>query len=226
MKTPLKIAGVLWDIDGTLVDSEPFHHGALVAACAEHGVDLSDLSAEAFIGVHIEDVFHALRDRLPAELAYEVWNGRIGAHYANGIESLLAQPGAVETIAALTQKGILQACVSNSGRAIVDANVKALGIAEHLRFTISLDDLKNGKPHPEAYTTGSERLGLAPRHVLAVEDSATGLRSARAAGCYAVAYWPFPERPVPDNMRRNADRVVRHLGDIPDVIERLAAPTA
>ncbi len=61
------IRAIAWDIDGTLIDSEPLHHEALVHASLQFGVDLRDLPSEAYQGVHIGDVWIALRDRLPQD---------------------------------------------------------------------------------------------------------------------------------------------------------------
>ena len=90
----------------------------------------------------------------------------------------------------LVARGVAQACVSNSGRRIVDANIKALGIGEMIAFSLSLDDVSSGKPDPEPYREAARRLGAAPQATVAVEDSGAGARSARAAGLYVVGYAP------------------------------------
>ena len=86
--------------------------------------------------------------------------------------------------------GVAQACVSNSGRAVVDANLDALGIRQTMAFSISLDDVSAGKPDPEPYREAARRFALPPAAVVAVEDSGAGARSARAAGLYVVGYAP------------------------------------
>ncbi len=90
----------------------------------------------------------------------------------------------------LAARGVAQACVSNSGRTIVDANIEALGIGKIIAFSISLDDVSSGKPDPEPYREAARRLGAEPQAVVAVEDSGAGARSARAAGLYVVGYAP------------------------------------
>jgi beta-phosphoglucomutase-like phosphatase (HAD superfamily) len=179
---------VAWDIDGTLVDSEPLHHRALVAASQGFGVDLSDLPDMAFRGVHMGDVWKLLQSRLPQGLAEQEWLDAINCHYIENRHSLQAVPGAVETIRMLADIGIPQVCVSNSCRPIVDANLDAMGISSCIRFSISLDDVAEGKPSPMPYRNAAERLGFSPASIVAVEDSLTGLVSARAAGLYAVLF--------------------------------------
>lgn len=179
---------VAWDIDGTLVDSEPLHHRALLAASKGFGVDLSDLPDMAFRGVHMGDVWKRLQALFPQGLAEQDWLDAINRHYIEHRHSLTTMPGAVETIRMLADLGIPQVCVSNSCRAVVDANLDAMGIASFIRFSISLDDVAEGKPSPIPYSMAAERLGLPTGSIVAIEDSFTGLASARAAGLYAVFY--------------------------------------
>lgn len=184
------IDAVAWDIDGTLIDSEPLHHQALLEASAGFGVDLEDLPPLGFRGVHMDEVWLLLRDRLPAALERAVWIEAIEDRYVETIGQLQPIEGATATLARLHRADVAQICVSNSSRRIVDANLMALGAAPYLRFSISLDDVANGKPDPEPYATAAARLGVAPSRLLAVEDSLSGLASARAAGLCTAAIAP------------------------------------
>lgn len=185
-----RFKAVAWDIDGTLIDSEPLHHRALLAACRSLGSDLSDLPEQAFRGIHMGDVWKLVSPRLAAGVAEAEWAALIDAHYVDNRASLIALPGAVATIRALEKLGVAQACVSNSSRSVVDANIAALGIADAIAFSLSLDDVDAGKPDPEPYRRACARLGLPPASVVAVEDSRSGALSARAAGLYVVGYTP------------------------------------
>ncbi len=69
----------------------------------------------------------------------------------------------IETMRELAERGVAQACVSNSGRTIVDANIKALGVGKLIAFSLSLDDVSSGKPDPEPYREAARRLGAASR---------------------------------------------------------------
>jgi HAD superfamily hydrolase (TIGR01509 family) len=181
---------VAWDIDGTLIDSELLHQQALIESSAAFGVDLSDLPDEAFRGVHAFDVWTALRPRFPPRAARQSWLAAIERFYIAQAQSLAPTPGAIEVIRALAKRGIPQACVSNSGRAIVEANLGALGIRQLMAFSISLDDVSEGKPSAEPFLEAARRFGLPVSTIVAVEDSAAGARSARAAGLHVVGYAP------------------------------------
>ncbi len=190
----MNIRAIAWDVDGTLVDSEPLHHRALLAGSALYGVDLSDLPDQAFRGVHMGNVWTILRPRLPAMLGEAEWLDAINRHYVAHRHELVAMPQAVATIRALAARGVPQVCVSNSARMIVDANLDALSVASDMAFSISLDDVEKGKPDPWPYAAACDRLGLPPASVLAVEDSRTGIASAVAAGlpCAALGFTSGP----------------------------------
>ncbi len=175
------IKAIAWDIDGTLVDSEPLHLFALKEVCLAHEVDVSDLDDTHFVGVHIGNVWRELQPRFPADLSFAAWSAQINRAFSNNADRLVEIEDAAAVVAALAEKGLRQVAVSNSNRAVVDANLSAIGVAEFMEFSLSLDDVCEGKPDPFPYRLACYRLGLDPSEVLAVEDSATGVASARAA---------------------------------------------
>lgn len=184
----MTIKAIAWDIDGTLVDSEPLHYRALLAGSAAVGADLGHVTEAEFRGVHMRDVWQSIRKFVPATVSFELWLDKIQDYYIEHSQQLIAIPGAVETIRAMAAQGLKQVCVSNSNRRIVDANVHALGIAPILEFSLSLDDVKKGKPDPEPYLAAAHMLGLAPQEVLVVEDSVTGATSGHLAGMVTFGY--------------------------------------
>lgn len=177
----MTLHAIAWDIDGTLVDSEPLHHRALVSVCARYGLRIAP-DDQSFVGVHMGNVWDRLHGRFQAPVNRDQWYREIRAYYAGHSDGLVPIPGAAETIRTFAEAGVSQICVSNSDRAVVDANLQRLGIADLLIGSISLDDVPAGKPDPAPYRMAVELLGLTPQHVLAVEDSETGARSARTAG--------------------------------------------
>lgn len=178
---------VAWDIDGTLVDSEPLHHAALMTVSARYGVPL-DSDDQRFVGVSMDQVWLALRDSYPVQLRESEWQQAITQAYLSRSSQLRAFPGALQAMAMLQQAGIPQCCASNSSRAIVAANLAVSGALPYLAFAISRDDVVHGKPDPAPYLEACRRLRLAPADVLVVEDSDTGIASARAAGCPVLRF--------------------------------------
>ena len=98
------LRAVAWDIDGTLIDSEGLHERSLIETSAAFGVDLSDLPDEAFRGVHMRDVWTALKPRFPRGLEGEDWIAAIERFYVARAPSLSPVPGALETVRALAAK--------------------------------------------------------------------------------------------------------------------------
>ncbi len=184
----MKFTAIAWDVDGTLVDSEPLHHRALLSVCYRFGLDLNHLPESRFCGVHIHDVWEALRADLPADLRREVWLTAIEDYYHDHCGELEAIPGGRETIRQLAAQGVKQACVSNSCRRIVESNLQALGVREWIDVVVTLDDVIHGKPAPEPYQHALKALGLPAAAVLAVEDSQTGMVSAQRAGMHVAFY--------------------------------------
>lgn len=175
------IKAVAWDIDGTLIDSEPVHHLALMDVSERYGLPIAADDAR-FIGVAMEDVWRVLSSNYPADLTCETWLGEIVDAYIERASELTAIPGACETVHALGQRGIAQCCVSNSVRRIVEANLAAVGLADVVSFAVAREDVEHGKPDPASYALAVRKLGLHPAQVLAVEDSPVGARAARVAG--------------------------------------------
>ncbi|MEO3429304.1 HAD family phosphatase [Pelagibius sp. CAU 1746] len=208
----MKIEAIAWDIDGTLIDSEPTHLKALIATCDGYGVDISDLPEDTFVGVSVHGVWEALVRRFPARLGRDEWIARINDHYRKLRRELRIQPFAVETILKARDLGLRQVAVSNSNRSVVDVNLEMLGASGIFDFSLSLDDVAKGKPDPTPYRLAANRLGLVPQQVVAVEDSETGLRSAAAAGCLAVAISADGVRLSP------ADRRITGLDELPEIL--------
>ncbi|MBK1663037.1 HAD family hydrolase [Rhodospirillum rubrum] len=214
--TPPK--AIAWDIDGTLIDSEPTHLRALITVSAAHGVDLTTGPADRFLGVHMADVWTLLRPQYTGGLTYERWLAEIIACYGDDRATLAPMPGALDTVAAFAAAGIPQACVSNSLREIVDANLAVLGIAPDLAFSLSFEDVPAGKPDPAPYRLAARRFGVDPASVWAIEDSLTGARSALDAGLTLFLLGDHPGRPIPPGAIR-----ISSVSEVLTAFQKLAA---
>ena len=182
----MSIRAVLWDIDGTLVNSEPLHLRALLATCTNHGVDITDLQADGFIGISLYGVWFAIQDRLPGRLTRDRWIQDVNEYYCAHAHELAAMPHALEVVKSLSRAGLDQVAVSNSNRCIVDANLDVTGLNWYMRFALSIDDVPAGKPDPTPYSMALDRLRVGPFQAVAIEDSPTGVASAKAAGLRVI----------------------------------------
>lgn len=180
---------VFWDMDGTLVDSEPLHEAALVAALRSVGIAPPVNLHERVLGIAAGPVYEMLRSEFGLDLPFDDWIVRKYDHYLPMAETLKPRPGAIEAFNALRALGVQQAVVSNSDRVIVDANLSAVGLIYPGMRTISRNDVREGKPRPEPFLRAAWLAGVDPADAVAVDDSVTGATSGLAAGMRTI-FWP------------------------------------
>lgn len=190
--SPVPSFAVAWDVDGTLVDSEPLHLQSLRRVCDAFSVDIDDFGAQPFVGVAIDEVWRLIGARFGPALGrdetgrHAAFRAAVAEHYLAGVDLLRPMPGALEALAHFEALGVPMCAVSNSDAAVVAANLSALDARELMRFAVTLDDVRRPKPDPEPYRLAAARLGLPAGAVLAIEDSLTGCESAFAAGLAVV----------------------------------------
>ena len=178
---------VLWDMDGTLVDTEPSWIAAEYALVAEHGGTWSDEHAHALDGNPLLVSGEYIRRHggvdLPVEVIVEQLVDRVVADVRRSVPW---RPGARELLLALRAEGVPCALVTMSWARLVDAVLAELP-GDTFAAVVAGDQVRHGKPHPEPYLTAAARLGVAPGECVAIEDSQTGVASAHAAGAAVVA---------------------------------------
>lgn len=184
---------VYWDMDGTLVDSEPLHDEALVSAMKSVGIAPPADLHERVLGIAAWPVYEMMRDEFGLKLPFDEWIRRKYDYYLSHAPRLKPRAGALEIFRDLQAKGVTQAIVSNSDRLIVDANLRAVGIVEAGFKTVSRNDVAEGKPHPEPFLRAAWLTGIDPADTFVMEDSVTGSRAGLAAGMKTI-FWP--ERPM------------------------------
>ncbi|WP_217571009.1 HAD family phosphatase [Mesorhizobium sp. GbtcB19] len=180
---------VFWDMDGTLVDSEPLHEAALAAALRSVGIAPPHDLHERVLGIAAWPVYEMLRDQFGLSLPFDDWIVRKYDHYLPMAETLKPRPGAIEVFNELRALGVEQAVVSNSDRLIVDANLNAVGLTYPGMLTVSRNDVIDGKPLPEPFLRAAYLAGVDPADAVAVDDSVTGAMAGLAAGMKTI-FWP------------------------------------
>jgi HAD superfamily hydrolase (TIGR01509 family) len=214
-----RLAAVLWDLDGTLVDTEPYWWQAEHELVGEHGGQWSDEHGKAIIGNDLRVSAAYIRERGGVRLEIdEIVDRLLGAVIARVRERVPWRPGALELLAGLRAAGTPCALVTMSYRVMADTVVGALP-AGSFQAVVTGDEVSRGKPHPEPYLTAARALGARPGDCLAIEDSPTGVASAEAAGVPVLAVQhliPIPAAP--------GRRVLHSLVDVtPEALADLAA---
>ena len=183
------LGAVLFDMDGTLVDSEKVWSIALNELATHLGGRLSAEARAAMIGTSMSESMTILHDDLgrpDLDVAASVgWlEDRMKVLFTAG---LVWQPGARELLDEVYAADIPMALVTATRRHLVDVALVTFG-AKFFDAVVAGDEVGNVKPHPEPYETAARLLGVAdPRRCVAIEDSPTGVTSARAAGCVVLA---------------------------------------
>ncbi len=196
------LKAVLWDMDGTLVDTEPYWIAAEMELVAAHGGHWTEADAMSLVGNALESTAAVLQNAGVALSTREIIDNLSNSVIAGIRRQLPWRPGARELLADLHASGVRCALVTMSERPMATEVVNALGKA-YFEFLITGEEVENGKPHPEPYLLAVERLrgsdpSLTLAHCAALEDSVPGVASAIASGVATIAIphaVPLPEDP-------------------------------
>ncbi|OXR42952.1 Phosphorylated carbohydrates phosphatase [Nocardia cerradoensis] len=182
----MTVAAVLWDMDGTLLDSEKLWDIGVRELAEELGGRMTDAIRHALIGADARNALRILFDGLGLELDPAAMLAA-GQWLERRVTELMAgpipwRPGAQDALATLRAAGLPAALVTNTKRSITELCLETLG--RHM-FDVSVcgDEVDNGKPAPDPYLRAARLLGVAPEDCVAVEDSPTGSAAGLAAGC-------------------------------------------
>lgn len=176
-------AAVLWDMDGTLVDTEPLWIRAEFALAESMGAQWTEEHSEHLIGQALLTSGEYIREHMGIDLTPHQIVDRLLSHVVDGMgDDVPWRPGALELLAELRADGVPCGLVTMSWQPLVAPVLRALPEGS-FATVVTGDIVSQGKPHPEPYLTAARNLGLAPEDCLAIEDSHTGASSAEAAGC-------------------------------------------
>ena len=195
-------AAVLWDLDGTIVDTEPLWMAAEHALAAEHGKIWTEEDGLALVGNSLLGSGHYIREKLELEMSAEDVVDYLVEQLASALsEHIEWRPGARELIGALDAAGVPQALVTMSYTSIAEPVAASLPF----KAVVTGDIVSRPKPHADPYLLAAELLGVDAQDCLAIEDSGTGATSANAAGCDVL--------------------VVPHFVNVPEAEKRVQVPT-
>ena len=182
------VRAVLWDLDGTLVDSEELHWLAWRDTMADEGISITHDQFLSSFGQRNDSIIPlwlgaaATSDRVRKIEAAKEERFR-GFVRDTGVSPL---PGALEWVNRLSERGWPQAVASSAPRANVDAVLEAMGTANSFQGIVAAEDVHHGKPDPEVFLVAASRLGVSPERCIVVEDAAAGLEGARRAGMRSI----------------------------------------
>lgn len=179
-----EIKGIIFDMDGVLVDSEPVIEAAARAGLAEFGVNALPEDFTPFVGTGEDSYIGGVAEKYGVPYRLEM-KTRVYRIYLEIVESELGLfVGVPELLEKLKRRGYRLALASSADRIKIDANLKAAGIGhDFFEVILSGDDVERKKPHPDIYLKACAELKLDPKKTLVVEDALNGVQAAAAAGC-------------------------------------------
>ena len=210
------LRAVLFDLDGTLADTERQNAEAVARVLERLGRPLSEEEREFVIGHGWHEIYHHLVMNGGVTVGYEDLMHAAGVERVHIVETegLDVLPGAVDTVRRFSER-FASAVVSGSSRAEVEAVLRALDVLKCFPWFLGAEDTARRKPFPDGYLLAATRLGVAPAECLVIEDSTAGIIAARAAGMKVIGVRAgnFAKQRQDD-----ADRVVDTLRDVTDAL--------
>jgi HAD superfamily hydrolase (TIGR01509 family) len=183
--TTLTPAAVLWDMDGTIVDTEPYWMDAETRLVEEYGGTWSHADALELVGNGLWHSARILQDHGVALTEDEIIDTLTSRVLQQIDVEVPWRPGARQLLAELRQAGVKTALVTMSMRRMAERVAQAIDFPA-FDAIVAGDDVTRSKPHPEPYLRGAELIGVAATDCVAIEDSAPGLASAVAAGATTI----------------------------------------
>ena len=207
------VAAVIFDMDGVLVDTEQVWDEVRERLVADWDGRSVPGAQRAMMGMSSGEWSRYMHDELglaasPAEINAEVVR-RMLERYRQELPLIDGAVEAVERLAAVFPLAV----ASSSNRPLIDTVLATAGITEHFATTVSSEEVARGKPSPDVYLEAARRLGTAPGQCAAIEDSASGIRAAHAAGMRVLAY-PNAHYPPSADALALADVVLGSLDEL------------
>jgi beta-phosphoglucomutase len=213
---PESLAGaVIWDVDGTLVDTAELHFRAWVDLCRDLGYDFTRADFAATFGRRNPEIIrHLFGDRFDAAAVDDLGHRKEELYKAAARQGVSLLPGARDLLEGLHAAGFRQAIGSSAPRGNVDLILEMTDSARFFDAISSAEDTQRGKPDPRVFLVAAEKLGVPPRHCVVMEDAVAGVEAARAGGMRCVGVTFVGHHPDEALRRAGADLVVKTLADV------------
>ncbi|MFG2470584.1 HAD family hydrolase [Streptomyces canus] len=182
---------VIFDLDGTLVDSEPNYYEASRRLLAEHGIAFTWQDNEQYVGISTWETLGGWQERYGITAPRLDLLGELNHRYLELARTATrAYPEMRKFVELLAGEGVPMAVASGSSPEAIDAILAGTGLDAYLRTTVSADEVAHGKPAPDVFLEAARRLGADPADCVVLEDAAPGAAAAHAAGmrCIAIPY--------------------------------------
>ena len=209
------IRAVIFDMDGLMIDSEPFHCQAFDKVFREFGRELTEEENLKYVGIADKDATKDMIERFKLPISAEDLANRKQKAYLEYLQEIVAQPGLQELLESLQNAGYKKAIASSSMLSEIEAVMNALTIRQYFETYCSAQQVEHGKPAPDVFLFAAEQLGIPAEQCLVLEDAPSGIMAARAAGMLSIA---IPSR---ETMEKDFSGATVRLASLSEVFEYL-----
>ncbi|SJZ85883.1 haloacid dehalogenase superfamily, subfamily IA, variant 3 with third motif having DD or ED [Enhydrobacter aerosaccus] len=217
------VKGVLFDMDGLLIDTEAVYIEALQAAARAMGREMPLAFCHSMIGIPGPICDGMISDFYGPGFSLDVFSTHFDAHARRAFEAgVPVKSGAVELLDFLRDRGLPLAIATSSSRATVARHLGRAGLLDRFKAIATRDDVISSKPHPDVYFEAARQLGIPAESCIALEDSNVGLAAAHAAGTMAIM---VPDILTPtDESRAKCLHVAEDLASVLHLLRSTLAP--
>lgn len=215
------LKAVIFDVDGTLLDTERIYMQAWKEAAAELGYEITDELLRKTRAINVKDAARIFETEIGNGFSYDKTR-TVRVRIAEEIikrESPILKPGVAELLTFLRENGIRLAVASSTHLKGTKEHLSESGILEPFEVVVGGDMVAKGKPNPDIFLKAAELLGLVPEECIVVEDSPAGIRAANGAGMKAVL---VPDQAaITQEIIDMSDAVLKSLQDMPAYVKGL-----
>lgn len=213
----------IFDMDGVIIDSEPLHSKIKLLTLRHYGLDFDESGLSFYMGRKTKEFFEAViardgRSGLPDPDEMVDWKHAAYLKALDADREIAPVKGIPELIAGLKERGFRLGLASSAGEVIIRAVLKRFALTDSFEVVISGAGLAKSKPDPAIYRLAAEGLGVRAEECIVLEDAASGVAAAKAAGMYCIAY-RNPHSGIQDLAA--ADMRVEEIAEILPAVDKL-----
>lgn len=215
------IRAVIFDMDGVLVDSEPFHVAIEKRQFELNRLIISDEEHQHYMGVASDVMWHSIAKQHPLPLEVEELieqNKAESIRFFRELEEIPVMPGVKDVLEELKRRNFPVAVASSSFHEVIELILDRTGLRGYFQQVVSSKEAGKSKPEPDVFLLAAARLGVAPEQCLVVEDSFNGIRAAKAAGMRCIAYQGQGANPA---HQKEADAAIRDYKQLMEWLKML-----
>jgi beta-phosphoglucomutase len=205
---------VIWDVDGTLVDTAELHFQSWIELAKEIGKPFTRADFAATFGQRNPEIIPKIFGIGDAKRVDQLGRRKEDLYRAAAKHGVALLPGAAALVEGLHRSGFQQAIGSSAPRENVDLILELTGIGRYLEAIVSMEDTQRGKPDPEVFLLATGKLGVVPARCLVIEDAPAGIQAARAGGMKSIGVTFVGHHSDAKLTEAGADLVVKSLEQV------------